>query len=351
MTLFIPPPSNGNPIWVNDHIWLDIQRAGGPQDTGEAEGSPPPQPGGVYGTLDNLIGVSVDRQDHGTDPNEVIVQAFVCNPSVGVGVSNGNLLSAGGQAGLQGFFPAGTSFPAPQAVHIDWYPTSAEAAINGGHVCIAANVYDTAGDGAPLTAGAFNLSDVHMAQRNIHIALAPPGMRAPMMFSFYVPEAELVPAGEKEFRLRVEPVAIDRVLTPVIREQLLATPAVTLAGEKPTPEGEAPGPSLGEPRERIRLRGGGELVLARGNVPIHPANDPAPEVVLVNQEQPEGSKGPLRIVPRPGRRLPVTAQLKISPEAKPGDVHEFDIILEGGGANAGGIRVVVLTNAGLSRAP
>ena len=349
MTLFIPPPSNGNPIWVNDHIWLDI--SGGPQATGEAEGSPPPQPGGVYGTLDNLIGVSVDRQDHGTDPNEVVVQTFVCNPSVGVGVSNGNLQSAGGPSGLQGFFQSGTSFSTPQTVHIDWYPTSTEVAINGGHICIAANVYDTAGDGAPLTAGGFDLSDVHMAQRNIHIIQAPQMMRAPMLFSFYLPEAELMPVGEKEFRLRVEPVTTERVLTPVIREQLLATAAVMLSGGRPTPEADAPGICLSEPRERILLRGGGELVLARGNVPIHPANDPAPEVILVNQEQPLGSADPLRIVLRPGRRLPVTAQLKISPEAKPGDVHEFDIILEGGGGNAGGIRVVVLTNVGLSRAP
>jgi hypothetical protein len=350
MTLFIPPPSNGNPIWVNDHIWLDIQRTGGPQDTGEAEGSPPPQPGGVYGTLDNLIGVSVGRQDLATDQNEVIVQAFVCNPSVGVGVSNGNLQSAGGQAGLQGYFPPPTSFSAPQTVHIDWYPTSTEVAINGGHICIAANVYDTGGDGAPLTAGGFDLSDVHMAQRNIHIVQAPLMIHAPMRFSFYLPEAELMPAGEKEFRLRVEPVPTERVLTPVIREQLLATAAVTLSGGKPTPEANAPGICLREPRERILLRGGGELVLARGNVPIHPGNDSAPEVVLVNREQQTGSTEPLPIVLRPGRRLPVTAHLKISPQAKPGSVHEFDIILEGGGGQAGGIRVVVLTNAGLSRA-
>jgi hypothetical protein len=346
MTLFIPPPSAGNPIWANDHIWLDIQ--GGPQGTGEAEGTnpaPPPAPQD-QGTLNNVIGVTVERHDNGNDPNLVTVQAFVCNPSVGVGVSNGNLATAGGQAGHQDYFLPNTNFGTtpPPAAHIDWYPLSSEVNINGGHICIAANVYDAAGDGAALVAGAFNLSDEHMAQRNIGIEVAP-GPRAPMRFSFYVPEAELMPAGEKEVQIRVQPVPREQVLTPVIREQLLASTTVTLAGGEPTPEAGRPGPYLNEPRERIRLRGGGELVLARGKVPIHPAKYPLPEVVLVNQEQPEGSTHPIRVVPRPGRRLPITAQLKISPDAEPGGVHEFDIICEGGGGVTGGLRVVVLTDA------
>jgi hypothetical protein len=185
-----------------------------------------------------------------------------------------------------------------------------------------------------------------MAQRNIHIVKAPPGLRAPISFGFFVPEAELLPAGEKEILLRVDLVPAERVLTPVIREQLLASTTVTLTGGKPTPEANAPGPCLGEPRERIRLRGGGQLVLARGNVPIHPASDPAPQVVLVNQDQPKGSKGPIRVVPKPGRRLPVTVQFRISPEAKPGGVREFDIIQEGDGKVVGGMRIVVLTDAG-----
>ena len=345
MTLFIPPPSAGNPIWANDHIWLDIQRPGGPQGTDEAEGTPPSTPGGPMGTLDNLINVVVDRTDHGVDANRVVVQAFVSNPSAGVGASTGNLASAGGQSGLQGPFPVPTSFATPQTIQIDWYPTDKDVLVNGGHICIAANVYDLGGDGTVLTSGPINLSDPHMAQRNISIVLAPAGLHAPVPFSFYIPEAELMPAGEREIVLQVEPVPAERVLTSVIREQLLASTTVTLVGGKPTPEANAPSPCLSEPRERIRLRGGGELVLARGNVPIHPANDPPPEVALVNQEQPAGSKGPVRIIPRPGRRLPVTAQFTMSPEARPGGVREFDIILQGSGEITGGIRVVVLTDA------
>ena len=141
MPLKIPPPSAGNPIWLNDNIWLDVQ--GGPQNTGEAEGTPPLQPGGLFGTRDNLIGVHVERDEGGVDPNVVRMQAFVSNPSVGVGVSNGNLVSGGGANGLQSSLPANTDFATQQTVHMDWYPTDAEVAVNGGHICIAANVYDT----------------------------------------------------------------------------------------------------------------------------------------------------------------------------------------------------------------
>ena len=205
---------------------------------------------------------------------------------------------------------------------------------------------DGGGDGSPLTAGAFNLSDPHMAQRNIHIVQAPPGVRAPVQFGFFVPEAELIPDGGKEIVLRVEPVPPERVLTPVIREQLLASNTVTLVGGEPTPGADVPGPCLTEPRERIRLRGGGELVLARGEVPIHPARYAVPEVVLGSQGQREGPKGALHVAPQHGRRLPVTAQFMITPEDEPGAVHEFDIIREGGGKAAGGLRVVLLTDAG-----
>jgi hypothetical protein len=344
MALFIPPPSAGNPIWANDHIWLDIQRIGGPQNTDEAEGTPPATPGGVTGTLNNLIGVTVDRHEDGTDPVPVRVQAFVSNPAVGVGVSNGNLASAGGAAGLQGILAAGTSFATPQTVHIDWYPTNVEVAINGGHLCIAVNVYDLGGDGAPLTAGAFNLNDEHMAQRNIHIVVAPAGLQQAIFlpFSFYLPEAELLPTGEKEALLRAEPVPQERVLTPVIQEQLLSSSTVTLVGGKPTPEADVPGPCLTEPRGRIRLRGGGELVLARGEFPIHPA-DPICQVALGGRERPAGRRAELQVVPQRGRPLPVTAQFEIRPDGKPGGVEEFDFVCElGDGQVAGGLRVVLL---------
>jgi hypothetical protein len=344
MALFVPPPSNGNPIWANDHIWLDIDRPGGPQNTDEAEGTPPATPGGVTGTLNNRIGVTVDRHGDGIDPFLVRVQAFVSNPAVGVGVSNGNLASAGGAAGLQGILAAGTSFATPQTVHIDWYPTTLEVAINSGHLCIAVNVFDLGGDGAPLTAGAFNLNDEHMAQRNIHIVVAPAALREPVFlpFSFYLPEAELLPAFEKEALVRVDRVPPERVLTPVIQEQLLSSTTVTLVGGKPTPEADLPGLCLTEPRGRIRLRGGGELVLARGEFPIHPA-DPICQVTLGGEERPEGRRAELQVVPQRGRPLPVTAQFEIRPEGKPGGVEEFDFVCElGDGQVAGGLRVVLL---------
>jgi hypothetical protein len=347
MALFIPPPSNGNPIWANDHIWLDIQRPGGAQNTDEAEGTPPATPGGISGTLNNLIGVTVDRHEDGTAPFPVRVQAFVSNPTAGVGAVNGNLLSAGGAAGLQApLLPAGTSFATPQTVHMDWYPTNTEANINGGHLCIAVNVFDLGGnDGAPLTSGPVNLNDEHMAQRNIHIVVAPAQLREAIFlpFSFYLPEAELLPTFDKEALVRVDRVPPERVLTPVIQEQLLSSNTVTMVGGKPTPEADAPGICLTEPRGRIRLRGGGDLVLARGEFPIHPA-DPVCELAALGDQEPlEGRRGELQFVPQRGRPQPITAQFEIRPEGRPGGVEEFDFVCElDDGQLAGGLRVVLL---------
>jgi hypothetical protein len=346
MPLKIPPPSAGNPIWLNDNIWLDVQ--GGPQNTGEAEGTPPLQPGGLFGTRDNLIGVHVERDEGGVDPNVVRMQAFVSNPSVGVGVSNGNLVSGGGANGLQSSLPANTDFATQQTVHMDWYPTDAEVAVNGGHICIAANVYDTGGDGAPLTAGAFTLSDQHMAQRNIHLIIGPARLTEALLLplSFYVPEAELLPADAKEVLVRVDSVDKELVLTSVIREQLLATDLVTLVGGKPTPEADVPGVCLSEPRERIRLRGGGELVLADQEAPIHPSKHRPPKVVLGDYERPDGREASLQVSPRRGRPTPVTARFEFVPDKDPGGVHEFDIVCEAGdGELAGGLRVVLVSQA------
>jgi hypothetical protein len=340
MPLKIPPPSAGNPIWLNDNIWLDIE--GGPQRTGEAQGTPPPQQGGTYGTLDNLIGVTVDRDEGGIDPNIVRVQVFVSDPIHGIGVSDHNLASAGGRAGLQATLPANTNFAMQQTVHRDWYPTNAEASVNGGHICIAVNVYDTGGDGSPLAEGAFNLSDQHMAQRNISI-VAPLGLTKPMWipFSFYVAQAELLPEA-KEVRVHVDRLDEELVLTPVVREQLLANGLATLAGGKPTPEADAPGICLSEPRERIRLRGGGDLVLAGHEAPIHASKQPAPRVVLGDYQRPDG-EARLQIAPRRGRPTPVTAWFEFLPDKEPGGVHEVDIVSEtDDGQLAGGLRVVLV---------
>jgi hypothetical protein len=347
MALFIPPPSAGNPPWLNDHIWLDIQRQGGPQNTGEAEGSPPSSPGGAQGTLNNLIGINVGRQGGGFDPATVTVQLWVCNPTIGVGASNGNLASAGGASGMIATIPANSAnFNALQTVHHNWFPTSGEVAVNNGHICIAANVYDTDGDGSPITSGPITLSDEHMAQRNISIVLAPAMFAEPAQaeFSFYIADADLLPEVLEEPIIQVEPVPEERTLTPVIQEQLLAVGLGDLLGGEPVPEAELPGELLEEPRERLRLRGGGELVLTGGDAPIHLSDKLVSRVALSSQKFEEVERSTrLRVIPRRGRAIPLTAHFEIEPHGRPGGVQEFDITLRGKDEPIGGIRVVVVT--------
>jgi hypothetical protein len=349
MSLFIPPPSAGNPPWVNDHIWLDIQRAGGPQNTGEAEGSPPSSQGSSEGTLDNLIGINVGRQGGGFDPALVTVQAWVCNPSAGVGASTKNLKSANGQSGLTAHFgPNSVDFSSVQTAHIDWFPTDTEVTVNGGHICIAANVYDSDSDGAALTSGPINLGDPHTAQRNISIILAPPGFAEPaqQQFFFFLPEAELLPDDVEELLVRVDPVPEERALTPVIQEQLLATGFVDLVGGEPVPEAKLPAECLDEPRQRIRLRGGGELVLTGGDVRIHPTEEIIERVFLSSQKHEEVTDryAELRVVPRRGRAHPLSAHFVIEPQGKPGGVQEVDLVLRSDKDQLlGGIRVVLLS--------
>jgi hypothetical protein len=130
----------------------------------------------------------------------------------------------------------------------------------------------------------------------------------------------------------------------VIREHLLALPFVDLARgrerrqrmRKITPElfeflvpefGEEllrAGPLPLEPRERARLAGGGQLVLAEKDVPLRPAKRPLEEIAI---EGPSDKRGDVLEV-KVGRKRPerVEIDLRAAEKDDPGTVRIFDLV-------------------------
>jgi hypothetical protein len=334
-SLFI---QHGDPIWLSPSIWLTV---GSPTKTFTAVGGPSTD--GLTGNIQNTINVQVDRMGGGTDPSPVRVDAYVCVPTSGVGPGGQTLVSAGGPAGK--FGTIGPNLPFPQVATMLWYPTDTEAGLNNGHLCIGANAYDPTGDGQPVQyPSVLDLTDQHMAQRNISIVAAPKSPRKLWLSAnFFLPQADVFLAdASKAAVIRVEPVPVERTLSPLVREQLLTSSRVALVGGKTAPATEAPAGSLPEPPERVLLRGGGDMVLANTEFKLVPAQGPAPQILL---QGPCGFNPDQEVVLKPRSPLPITALFEVTPD-KPGEVFEFDIVhLLSNGQVFGGLRVVVVTVA------
>jgi hypothetical protein len=332
---------HGNPIWLSPSIWLTV---GSTTPTFTAVGGPTTN--GITGNVKNTINVQVDRMGGGTDPSEVRVDAYVCVPTSGVGPGGSTLMSAGGANGLFGTDDPTQAFP--QVLTMDWYPTSTEAGTSNGHLCIGANVWDFAGDGHQIMyPSVLDLTDQHMAQRNISIVAAPSSHRATWLSaSFLLPQAAVfLQDADQAAVIKVEHVPTEDTLSPVVREQLLMSSRVGLTGGGPAPETGASPEGLPEPQERTLLRGGGDLILANTDFKIVPAQSPAPQILL---QGPCGFNPEQEVALEPRSPLPVTALFEVVPN-KPGEVFEFDVVhLLSNGRVFGGVRVVVVTIAEVS---
>lgn len=326
---------HGNPIWLSPSIWLTV---GSSTPTFTAVGGP--STNGITGNVKNTINVQVDRMGGGTDASEVRVDAYVCVPTSGVGPGGSTLMSAGGANGLFGTDDPTQAFP--QVLTMDWYPTSTEAGTSNGHLCIGANVWDFAGDGGQIMYPAvLDLTDQHMAQRNISIVAAPRAHRATWLSaSFVLPQADVfLQATDQAAVIKVEQVPTEGTLGQAVREQLLMSSRVALAGGGPAPEaGDSRG--LPEPRERTLLRGGGDLILANTDFKIAPRQSPPPQILL---RGPCGFNPEQELALEPRNPLPVTALFEIVP-SEPGEVFELNIVHRlSNGRVFGGMRVVVVT--------
>ena len=83
------------------------------------------------------------------------------------------------------------------------------------------------------------------------------------------------------------------------------------------------GPLPLEPRERARLAGGGQLVLAEKDVPLQPAKRPLEEIAI---EAPSGDRGneiEVKVGPKEPERVEV--DLRAAEKDPPGTVRLFDL--------------------------
>jgi hypothetical protein len=150
-------------------------------------------------------------------------------------------------------------------------------------------------------------------------------------------------------------------LPPVIREHLLALPFVDLAGgrerrqrtQKITPElfeflvpkfGEEllrAGPLPLEPRERARLAGGGQLVLAEKDVPLQPAERPLDEIPIEGAGKQEGNAFEVTVGPKDRERVAI--DLGAAEKDRPGTVRIMDLVeRDGEGGIIGGTTFVTV---------
>jgi hypothetical protein len=320
------PIPGGSAFWASPSIWIN-------------------SPGNFTATTgqDNYVYVQVDRVGGGSDANPAYVQTWVCNPTTAPGPSGSTLPSAGGSSGLpQASIAPNTTLP--QTILNNWIPAKADATINGGHLCIVANVYDTNGDGADLTSGFVDVvNNQHHAQRNISVVAGMMGMMMKVLIWF--PILEALPEGDRgPGVIRIHKLPVERVLSPVIKETLLTSPLVQLEREREAAAGEDEEEPLSpfcvkEPVERRRLRHGGELFLAGSEHRIHASETELARAGIVYGDRLVQN---IEVAPVAGASPVRTIVLDLSKDDL-GGVHEFDIThTNQKGQVVGGMRAVVL---------
>jgi hypothetical protein len=283
--------------WFNPNMWLETNN--------------PPLSSGVTTGLQTWVaqeGVPCYAavqvlNPTGSDIGPVHIEVWVCNYTMGVSPSTG-LVSAGAPKPMTGSIAV---IPARQLKVVRstfvWKPTHGDAVLNGGHVCLAANVYSPT-DGQSFESGkptAFAFCcDSHHAQRNIHIDVLS------MMKKATIASAEVFAANPTDKDVEVQVRLIERqgdgALHPSIMEQL----------------------------RREHLSTG-----------AHPSNKPPKRASLSGRGIGPGTNIKVKI-PAKGR-VPLTLQVEIDPHEPQGALHAFDVVQEDlHGENLGGVAFVTV---------
>jgi hypothetical protein len=319
-------------FWNSPSVWLTDDKGAG---------IPEAKVGKV-----NVINVQVDSKSTAGKSN-VKVQVWVCDYTLG-GVGPAAVLlsgSAGSSSGMTKTVQTAVSSSAPGLVQVQWTPVEADL-INSpepdhGHVCVGANTYveGTGSEGAIKTSGLLDVcNDQHHAWKNI--AVIKTINLVEVEFGFRVVNPELFTEAA-EFLVAVNELEGELAMGPLEQEQLLTAAFVDLHGGKEIEE-VRPG-CLDEPLERKRLRDGGRLVLTgmEEPIPLRPAPTPAGRVGVLSEQ---GGGPELKVAIAAGDRIPVTLRATLREEAKPGEVHTFDVTqTAGNGRVIGGARVVTVT--------
>ncbi len=320
------------PSWVSPSLWVD---------------APATATSHNFGSGSTKVGVQVSNITQVWPGDRIWVQAWVVDPTTRASASGLHQSTQFNSENPANKRQTLTTQPANAGedwvkAEFNWHPSAADIAT--GHLCIMANVWSETPEGvALLKPDAVNpCADQHHAQANVNVI--PVGMMKrqpfPGRFNFFVPGPDARVTTE-ETLVRAVPVPEELRMSPVIQEHLLRNAFVDLVGGEEMAGGVDPDCCLTEPLERIRLRGGGRLVLAHsdGRAELHPAREPFEELRIVGEEEVFDDG---RLILRPDASIPLRLEGQI-PEEGPGAVHEVDVVETlPDGTVVGGIRVVFL---------
>jgi hypothetical protein len=252
----------------------------------------------------------------------VNIEAWVCNFVLGVNPASSLASSNPGGAAMTAYY-AGTIAPGASAdISVaTWTPVSADAALNGGHVCMAGNCYGDNNDtGASFTGTDMRfLCDCHHGQHNIAVVIVPMGQMRQFSFRFYAAN----PLRERELDtvVALRPVDAKVELPPRVRQALLNGPH-----------------AVADPRTGVL-----QLASHLGGKAIEVAKE-APS--LLQLRHPIGTVGagePLKLALRPHQQELMQAHVQFGPNERPGNVHVFDLTEhDTAGALVGGARLVTV---------
>jgi hypothetical protein len=309
-----------NPPYLNPNIWLE-----GGIDAGTAK----------VGVV-NTVKARVTNVGAPT-LSDIQVEFFVCNFTLGINAASALASSNPGGAPLTGFHAGPVSQNTSVDIQATWTPAAADASVNGGHVCIAANAFaQDPQTGGPVGANDFQVCcNSFQGQRNIAVRNVVSGHAAPSIRIFVGNPSVKV---AQKFTVEMVEARGSRAFRAFERNHLLTGPWV----KKLTAAANVPKTGLFTHMPEIKQPGVGDLYALRLSR------------FKVNKFQllpgPEAHFNPgLRItLPlAPKQALPIDIAIELNRKEPPGSLHVFDLVQrDEKGDMVGGARVITLITPG-----
>jgi hypothetical protein len=307
--------------------------------------------------VQNTVTVTVTNIS-GQALSDINVEAWVCDFTMGVSPSSALPSSNPGGAAMTGYFagPLAPSGSHPISVAPVWTPTAGDAALNGGHVCIAANCYGDPPDKSLTLAdegNTFNfLCNSHHAQRNIAVRMVSGGMKRlvfPMVVTNPTPRLGNTTLAEIEWQtgprawiglpqtLKTHPGIIAATVLPNV--VLSGDPHQTFSQDMLRIESPVAPTTVGvtqEFRNRFFLP-----IDEKTHVPLK-LSPQSPRNFTIGSEG-FGTGRSLQFDLAQGQKKPLIVSLNLDPGHRPGDTQVFDLVQRTpAGAVVGGARLIVI---------
>jgi hypothetical protein len=329
--------------WVSPSIALS-----GGVDPGTAKVG---APNTVSVTVTNISGQAVQ---------DINVEAWVCDFTMGVTPASSIASSNPGGALMTGFFAGPLSPGSSHAIEVSpkWTPTAADAALNGGHVCIAANCFAGAPDKGMALSTEGNvfkfLCDTHQAQRNIHVQVVPAGMRR---FDFRMmvtnPRPRLGTVTHATMALQTGPRALiglpqvlrfqPDIVAARVRPQVAITgrPNQVFAADMLDIESRVNPAAINVDHafeNRFFLRAD-----AQTHMPLRLSSIPPKNFAIASDAVGRGQD--LNFNLRAGQKKTMTVSVDLADAHRPGDTHVFDLVQRtASGEILGGARIITIVH-------